>query len=145
MCVCVESLKEALSSDGGVTPAVEQLLLSCDLYSRAFTSQPLSSIITAPPGDHSTLLQVLDRHSCIPLDRQNPVSDTQLKHKPINMVSRRLYQFVTVTWKSRKFYWCHSYYRVFLQCSLQHAGSFDLDLYLWFCWLTVTSLFSDWS
>ncbi|KAI7810474.1 putative calmodulin-regulated spectrin-associated protein 3-like [Triplophysa rosa] len=86
---CEESvpagLKEALSSDGGVTPAVEQLLLSCDLYSGAFTSHPLTSIITAPPGDHSALLQVLDRYGAIPLDRQNPVSEMQLKHKPINM------------------------------------------------------------
>ncbi|XP_056623768.1 calmodulin-regulated spectrin-associated protein 3 isoform X2 [Triplophysa dalaica] len=86
---CEESvpagLKEALSSDGEVTPAVEQLLLSCDLYSRAFASHPLTSIITAPPGDHSALLQVLDRYGAIPLERQNPVSETQLKHKPINM------------------------------------------------------------
>ncbi|KAA0721660.1 Calmodulin-regulated spectrin-associated protein 3 [Triplophysa tibetana] len=78
-------LREALSSDGEVTPAVEQLLLSCDLYSRALASHPLTSIITAPPGDHSALLQVLDRYGAIPLDRQNPVSETQLKHKPINM------------------------------------------------------------
>ncbi|XP_055060004.2 calmodulin-regulated spectrin-associated protein 3 isoform X2 [Misgurnus anguillicaudatus] len=77
-------LKEALCSDGGISPAVEKLLLSGDLYCRAFTSEPLINI-TAPPRDHSTLLQLLQRYGPVPLERQKPVTESRLTHKPINM------------------------------------------------------------
>ncbi|XP_051559684.1 calmodulin-regulated spectrin-associated protein 3-like isoform X1 [Myxocyprinus asiaticus] len=81
-------LKEALSSDqdGEMCPALERLLVSGDLYCRVFSSHPLASI-TAPPRDHATLLQLLSRYSVTPLhmDQQNPVKETQLTQKPINM------------------------------------------------------------
>ncbi|XP_051561588.1 calmodulin-regulated spectrin-associated protein 3-like [Myxocyprinus asiaticus] len=83
-----EGLKEALSSDqdGGMCPALERLLLSGDLYCRVFSSHTLMSI-TAPPRDLGTLLQLLNRYGVTPLhsDKHNPVEETQLTQKPINM------------------------------------------------------------
>lgn len=86
-CVSVESVSAALKEDGGVSPALERLLLSGDLYCRVFSSHALSGV-TAPPRDLGSLLQLLSRYDLIPLhtETQKPVDETQLSQKPINMV-----------------------------------------------------------
>lgn len=86
-CVSVESVSAALKEDGGVSPALERLLLSGDLYCGVFSSHALSGV-TAPPRDLGSLLQLLSRYDLIPLhtETQKPVDETQLSQKPINMV-----------------------------------------------------------
>ncbi|XP_067296588.1 calmodulin-regulated spectrin-associated protein 3 isoform X2 [Pseudorasbora parva] len=75
-----------LNQDGGMCPALERLLLSADLYCRVFSSQALAGI-TAPPRDHSSLLQLLSRYDLTPLhtDQQKPVLAAQLSQNPIDM------------------------------------------------------------
>lgn len=87
-CVSVESVSAALKEDGVVSPALERLLLSGDLYCKVFSSHALSGV-AAPPRDLSSLLQLLSRYDLIPLhtDQQKPVDETQLSQKPINIVS----------------------------------------------------------
>ncbi len=82
----VESV--SVKEDGAVSPALERLLLSGDLYCRVFSSRALSGV-TAPPRDLGSLLQLLSRYDLIPLhtDQQKPLDETQLSQKPINMVS----------------------------------------------------------
>ncbi|ROL54848.1 Calmodulin-regulated spectrin-associated protein 3 [Anabarilius grahami] len=81
-----ESDPAGLNQDGGICPALERLLLSADLYCRVFSSHALAGV-TAPPRDHSSLLQLLGRYDLIPLhtDLQKPVDETQLSQKPIDM------------------------------------------------------------
>ncbi|XP_073697688.1 calmodulin-regulated spectrin-associated protein 3 isoform X1 [Garra rufa] len=81
-----ESVSAALKEDGGVSPALERLLLSGDLYCKVFSSNALSGV-AAPPKDLGSLLQLLSRYDLTPLhtDQQKPVDETQLSQKPINM------------------------------------------------------------
>uniref|UniRef100_A0A8C2B8N5 Calmodulin regulated spectrin associated protein family member 3 n=1 Tax=Cyprinus carpio TaxID=7962 RepID=A0A8C2B8N5_CYPCA len=83
-----ESVSAALKEDGGVSPALERLLLSGDLYCGVFSSHALSGV-TAPPRDLGSLLQLLSRYDLIPLhtEQQKPVDETQLSQKPINMAA----------------------------------------------------------
>uniref|UniRef100_A0A9J7Z3E7 Calmodulin-regulated spectrin-associated protein 3 n=1 Tax=Cyprinus carpio carpio TaxID=630221 RepID=A0A9J7Z3E7_CYPCA len=83
-----ESVSAALKEDGGVSPALERLLLSGDLYCRVFSSHALSGV-TAPSRDLGSLLQLLSRYDLIPLhtEQQKPVDETQLSQKPINMMA----------------------------------------------------------
>ncbi|XP_016115330.1 calmodulin-regulated spectrin-associated protein 3 [Sinocyclocheilus grahami] len=76
----------SVKEDGGVSPDLEHLLLSGDLYCRVFSSHALSGV-TAPPRDLGSLLQLLSRYDLIPLhtEQQKPVDETQLSQKPINM------------------------------------------------------------
>ncbi|KTF87028.1 hypothetical protein cypCar_00044236, partial [Cyprinus carpio] len=82
------SVSAALKEDGGVSPALERLLLSGDLYCRVFSSHALSGV-TAPSRDLGSLLQLLSRYDLIPLhtEQQKPVDETQLSQKPINMMA----------------------------------------------------------
>ncbi|XP_026108444.1 calmodulin-regulated spectrin-associated protein 3 [Carassius auratus] len=80
--------EEPVEEDGRVSPALERLLRSGELYCRVFSSHTLSSV-TAPPTDLGSVLQLLQRFDLTPLhtQQQTPLEETQLRHEPIDMAA----------------------------------------------------------
>ncbi|TTE81767.1 Calmodulin-regulated spectrin-associated protein 3 [Bagarius yarrelli] len=84
-------LSESVPGDqdgDSVGVALERLLLSCELYSRAYLSI-LQHNTCSHPNSHQGLLQLLQQHRVSPVHAktQTPVTDTELTSKPINMES----------------------------------------------------------
>ncbi|XP_026767098.3 calmodulin-regulated spectrin-associated protein 3 isoform X2 [Pangasianodon hypophthalmus] len=86
-------LRESVPGDqdgDAVGVALERLLLSCELYSRAYQSllqRHTHSHTHSHTHTHRDLLQLLQQHSVPPTHTHThtPVTDTELTSKPINM------------------------------------------------------------
>ncbi|XP_028840848.1 calmodulin-regulated spectrin-associated protein 3 isoform X2 [Denticeps clupeoides] len=67
-------------------PPVTRLLLSSELYCRAYgLLLAAGSGAEAPPRDNAALLQTLSKKGMTPKDQNVPVTDADLRHKPIKM------------------------------------------------------------
>lgn len=66
-------------------PPVTRLLLSSELYCRTYSLLLGSAGVEAPPKDNSALLQLLAKRGVAPEDQDTPVTDADLRHKPIKM------------------------------------------------------------
>lgn len=70
-----------------IKPPVTHLLLSSELYCRACgLLLGGHSGAPAPPRDNSALLQLLSKRGVAPKDQDVPVTEADLRHKPIKMV-----------------------------------------------------------
>lgn len=71
-------------------PPVTRLLQSPELYSRTY-----GLLLASGPGadgtpkDNTVLLQTLSQKALTPKDQNTPVTEADLRHKPIKMVSWR--------------------------------------------------------
>ncbi|XP_060755298.1 calmodulin-regulated spectrin-associated protein 3 isoform X3 [Neoarius graeffei] len=68
--------------------ALEDLMLSCELYSRAYPAllqRHTHSQTHSQTHSHRDLLQLLQQHNVTPTHTHTPVTDTELTSKPINM------------------------------------------------------------
>lgn len=69
-------------------PPVTRLLLSPELYCRTYGLLGGSPGAEGPPKDIPALLQVLGRKGLAPKDQNAPVTEAELRQKPIKMVRR---------------------------------------------------------
>ncbi|XP_031689675.1 calmodulin-regulated spectrin-associated protein 3-like [Oncorhynchus kisutch] len=67
-------------------PPVTRLLLSSELYCRTYGLLQGDQGGSGAPKDNATLLQLLANRGVVPKDQDVPVSDVDLRHKPIKMV-----------------------------------------------------------
>ncbi|KAM4597820.1 calmodulin-regulated spectrin-associated protein 3 isoform 2-T2 [Polymixia lowei] len=68
-------------------PPVTRLLLSSELYCRTYSLLLGTTGAEAPPKDNAALLQLLAKRGLAPKDQEAPVTDADLRHKPIKMIS----------------------------------------------------------
>ncbi|XP_042247749.1 calmodulin-regulated spectrin-associated protein 3 isoform X1 [Thunnus maccoyii] len=66
-------------------PPVTRLLQSSELYCRTYTLLMGGSGVEAQPKDNVALLQLLAERGIVSKDKDTPVTDTDLRHKPIKM------------------------------------------------------------
>ncbi|XP_046893452.1 calmodulin-regulated spectrin-associated protein 3 isoform X1 [Hypomesus transpacificus] len=69
-------------------PPVTRLLLSSELYCRTYgllQGGPGAAEARTPPQDNATLLQLLAKRAVAPKDQDSPVTEADLRHKPIKM------------------------------------------------------------
>ncbi|XP_071772967.1 calmodulin-regulated spectrin-associated protein 3 isoform X3 [Centroberyx gerrardi] len=66
-------------------PPVTRLLLSSELYCRTYSLLLGDTGAEAPPKDNAALLQLLAKRGMAPKDQDTPVTDADLRHKPIKM------------------------------------------------------------
>lgn len=67
-------------------PPVTRLLQSSELYCRTYSLLLECSEAETQPKDNATLLQLLTQRGIISKDQGTPVTDADLRHKPIKMV-----------------------------------------------------------
>lgn len=67
-------------------PPVTRLLQASELYCRAYSLLQGGAGAEAQPKDYVALLQLLSQRGLIPRDQDTPVTDADLRHKPIKMV-----------------------------------------------------------
>lgn len=67
-------------------PPVTRLLQSSELYCRTYTLLMGGARVEAQPKDNVALLQLLAERGIVSKDQGTPVTDTDLRHKPIKMV-----------------------------------------------------------
>lgn len=67
-------------------PPVTRLLQSSELYCRTYSLLMRATRADAQPKDNVTLLQLLTQKGILCKDRDGPVTDADLRHKPIKMV-----------------------------------------------------------
>ncbi|XP_026207977.1 calmodulin-regulated spectrin-associated protein 3 isoform X2 [Anabas testudineus] len=66
-------------------PPVTRLLQASELYCRAYSLLQGGAGAEAQPKDYVALLQLLSQRGLIPRDQDTPVTDADLRHKPIKM------------------------------------------------------------
>jgi len=66
-------------------PPVTSLLQSSELYCRTY-SLLLGAGAEAKPKDNAALLQLLTQRGLVSKDQDTPVTEADLRHKPIKMV-----------------------------------------------------------
>lgn len=69
-------------------PPVTRLLQGSELYCRAYSLLQGGTGAEAQPKDYVALLQLLSQRGVIPKDQDTPVTDADLRHKPIKMVNK---------------------------------------------------------
>lgn len=67
-------------------PPVTRLLQASELYGRAYSLLLEGTGAKAQPKDYGDLLQRLSQEGIVPKDQNTPVTDADLRHKPIKMV-----------------------------------------------------------
>lgn len=67
-------------------PPVTRLLQSSELYCRTYILLAGSTEAEAQPKDNAALMQLLSQRGIVSKDQGAPVTDADLKHKPIKMV-----------------------------------------------------------
>lgn len=67
-------------------PPVTRLLQSSELYCRTYSLLLGSPEAEAQPKDNAALVQLLTQRGIISKDQDTPVTDADLRHKPIKMV-----------------------------------------------------------
>jgi len=70
-------------------PPVTRLLQSSELYCRTYSPLLGGAGVEAQPKDNVALLQLLAQRGVAPKDQQTPVTEADLRHKPIKMVTLR--------------------------------------------------------
>lgn len=70
-------------------PPVTRLLQSSELYCRTYGLLLGGTGAEAQPKDNVALLQLLTQRGIVSKDRDTPVTDADLRHKPIKMVTLR--------------------------------------------------------
>nr|XP_046270661.1 calmodulin-regulated spectrin-associated protein 3 isoform X2 [Scatophagus argus] len=68
-------------------PPVTRLLQSSELYCRTYSLLQGGTEAEAQPKDNTTLLQLLARKGIVTKDQDTPVTDADLRHKPIKMTA----------------------------------------------------------
>lgn len=68
-------------------PPVTRLLQSSELYCRTYSLLLGGTGAEAQPKDNVTLLQLLTQRGIVSKDQDTPVTDADLRHKPIKMVT----------------------------------------------------------
>lgn len=68
-------------------PPVTRLLQSSELYCRTYSLLLGRAEAEAQPKDNATLVQLLTQRGIISKDQDTPVTDADLRHKPIKMVT----------------------------------------------------------
>ncbi|XP_042360721.1 calmodulin-regulated spectrin-associated protein 3 isoform X2 [Plectropomus leopardus] len=66
-------------------PPVTRLLQSSELYCRAYSLLLGGAGVDAQPKDNAALLQLLNQRGIVSKDQDTPVTDADLRHKPIKM------------------------------------------------------------
>lgn len=68
-------------------PPVTRLLQSSELYCRTYSLLLGRAEAEAQPKDNAALVQLLTQRGIISKDQDTPVTDADLRHKPIKMVT----------------------------------------------------------
>lgn len=68
-------------------PPVTRLLQSSELYCRTYSLLLGGTEAEEQPKDNAALLQLLAQRSIFPKDQDTPVTETDLRRKPIKMVT----------------------------------------------------------
>lgn len=85
-------------------PPVTRLLQGSELYCRAYSLLQGRSGTETQPKDYVALLQLLSQRGLIPKDQDTPVTEADLRHKPIKMVNKNhcLFKIIQVICSSPK-------------------------------------------
>lgn len=78
-------------------PPLTRLLQASELYCRAYSLLLGGTGVEAQPKDYVDLLQRLSQRGIVPKDQDTPVTDADLRHKPIKMVKLWRYRFEQVS------------------------------------------------